>query len=79
MPEFTLTAEAHCDLEAAERRFRRHGIRAARDFLIAAVAVFEMLAKFPRAGRARSELRRGCVHFPFAATSSFIARRRRAS
>ncbi len=64
MPEFALTAEAHCDLEAAARRFRRSGARAAREFLIAAVGVFEMLAKFPRAGRARSELAPRLRSFP---------------
>jgi toxin ParE1/3/4 len=62
--EFFLLPQAHCDLEAIEARLARDDLKVARRIMVAMVETFELLAQFPRLGRARPELRAGVRSFP---------------
>jgi toxin ParE1/3/4 len=61
---YDLTQRAHCDLEEIDEYLARRDVKAARDFIVRAVDVFELLAEHPEAGRRRPELKTGLRSFP---------------
>lgn len=64
MSGYELTQRAHCDLEEIDDSLARRDPKAARDFLIRVIEVFELLAQHPEAGRRRPELKIGVRSFP---------------
>jgi toxin ParE1/3/4 len=64
---YELTPRAHCDLEEIDDYLARRDAKAAREFIIRAIEVFELLAQHPEAGRRRPELKIGVRSFPLAA------------
>ena len=64
MSRYELTQRAHCDLEEIDDYLARRDPKAARDFLIRVIEVFELLAEHPEAGRRRPELKIGVRSFP---------------
>lgn len=61
---YQLTQRAYCDLEEVDEYLGLREPKAARDFIIRAVGVFELLAEHPEMGRRRPELRTGIRSFP---------------
>lgn len=64
MSPYQLTQRAHCDLEEIDDYLARRSAKSAREFLIRAVEIFEMLATHPEAGRRRLELKVAVRSFP---------------
>jgi toxin ParE1/3/4 len=61
---YELTQRAHCDLEEVDDYLSRRDVKAAREFIVRTVEVFELLAVHPEIGRRRPELKAGIRSFP---------------
>jgi len=64
MSGYELTQRAHCDLEEIDDCLARRDPKAAREFIIRAIEVFELPAQHPEEGRRRAELKVGVRSFP---------------
>ena len=64
MTGYELTHRAHCDLEEIDEYLATRNAKAAREFIIRTIEVFELLAQHPEAGRRRPELKVGVRSFP---------------
>ena len=63
MTGYELTHRAHCDLEEIDEYLAARNAKAAREFIVHAIGVFELLAQHPEAGRRRPELTVGVRSF----------------
>ena len=64
MTGYELTQRAHCDLEEIDEYLAARNAKAAREFIVRAIEVFELPAQHPEAGRRRPELKVGVRSFP---------------
>ena len=64
MTGYELTQRAHCDLDELDEYLAARNAKAAREFIVRAIEVFELLAQHPEAGRRRPELKVGVRSFP---------------
>ncbi|MEO6787694.1 MAG: type II toxin-antitoxin system RelE/ParE family toxin [Chthoniobacteraceae bacterium] len=64
MSGYELTQRAHCDIEEIDDFLAERDPKAAREFIIRVIEVFELLAQHPEAGRRRPELKVSVRSFP---------------